>query len=510
MVRPVKSTDAILVVDDDAGMRETIVEILEMHGFSGVGVGTGAEAVAAQVSIKPAVAVVDHGLPDMTGLELCGMLKAEDADLQVVVLTGRATLEDAIAAVGQADEFLTKPAPPTQLVRVIEGALTRRSLRRENLELIVRLQQANASLHESISDRTADLSGLERMATAVARAQTVDDVSAAVVRAAVDATSAAGAAIHVVDPATGQLVRRAAWPEAWSADVDVGSNSVLSVDLIVAGERLGVLTLDHPRRSNASFVQTVAVEAAVALQNAGRFARERETVERLSEISELKSAFLASVSHELRTPLTAVVGFAQTLGTHGDRLSPDERRNMLERIVVQGERLRRLITNLLDSTALETGTLRVAPTPVDGAAVVRRVVDALGDHHPPVVLDIPDSLPPLWADEGRLEQVLGNLIDNAVKHSPAEEPITVSAVSTKGRITLSISDRGPGIEPAFLSRLFDPFTQADSEPNRRNHGVGLGLFIARGLVTAMGGSLTAASTLGEGASFGVELPAAPG
>jgi len=504
------AAEIILVVDDDAGMRETLVEILALHELTAVGAGSGAEALSAQAAVKPAVAVVDHGLPDMTGLELCGLLKGEDPDLQVVVLTGRATLEAAIAAVGQADEFLTKPAPPGQLVRVIQGALTRRSLRRENLELIGRLQQANASLEASIFDRTADLAGLEAMATAVAHTQGFDDVAEAVVTAAADATSATGAAVYAVEPSTGQLVRRATWPVGWTPELARGSGGSLSVDLVIAGERLGVLTLDHPLRSNAPFIQGLAVEAALALQNAGRFARERETIERLSEVSRLKSAFLASVSHELRTPLTAVVGFAQTLGAHGDRLNPDERRAMLDRIVVQGERLRRLITNLLDSTALETGSLRVAAAPVDGPAVIRRVVDALGDHHPPVVLDLPDGLPPLWADEGRLEQVLGNLIDNAVKHSPPDQPITVSAISGDGMVSLSVCDRGPGIEPAFLKRLFDPFTQADTESNRRNHGVGLGLFIANGLVTAMRGNLTADSTLGEGASFCVELPAAPG
>src|SRR5258708_7488524 len=97
--------DAVLVVDDDPGMRDTLVEILALHGLSGVGVGPGAEALATQATLMPAVAVLDQGLPDMTGLELCSLLKGKDADLQVVLLTGRATLEDAIAAVGQADEF---------------------------------------------------------------------------------------------------------------------------------------------------------------------------------------------------------------------------------------------------------------------------------------------------------------------------------------------------------------------------------------------------------------------
>jgi signal transduction histidine kinase/FixJ family two-component response regulator len=518
------ATDAelILVVDDEPGMRETVVDILDAHGLKAIGVGSARDAIARRASHSPSVAIVDHGLPDMTGLELCTELKAADEDLQVILLTGRATLEAAIAAVGQADEFLTKPVHPDELLRVIRGAMLRHHLRKQNAELIARLQEANSRLEASITDRTRDLEGLSAMAEGTARARGLDEVLDAVVSTITGATGALTTAVYLLDDDSGSLVIRAVWPaEAvmrpvlattpWGVDPTVTRDAEggLWMPLTVGGSTLGALVLEQPERVNSSFLQTLAVEAAVALQNAELLARERQTVERLSEISRLKSAFLASVSHELRTPLTAVVGFAQTLGNYGETLSAPDRKHMLERIVVQGERLRRLINNLLDSTALETGTLRISPGVVDAREVARRVIEGLGERGPQVTVDLPADLPALWADEGRLEQILGNLLDNAVKHSPADAPITLSASVTPVTARLLVEDGGPGIDPEFLPRLFDPFTQADTSDSRRQQGVGLGLFIARGLVAAMGGTIEVETPPAGGTRFVVELPRAP-
>jgi signal transduction histidine kinase len=507
-----RGQDLVLVVDDDAGTRDTLSDILDLHGITAVTAASGSEALTRLDGLTPAVAIVDHGLPDMTGLELCAALKSSDDDLGVVVLTGRATLESAIAAVGQADEFLTKPVHPDELVRVVRNALLRRRLRQENADLIARLEA-------SIEERTTDLAGLIRLGEAIADVEDVDEVLAAVVRTTAEATGAAAAAVYLADEVSSVFDLRASWPPGGAAAPLATRLAVLPdppqggpaaevwLPLVAGGQRLGTLLLRRPDRVSSSFLRTLAVEAAVAIQNAQRFARERETVERLSEISRLKSAFLASVSHELRTPLTAVVGFAQTLGNYGDHLPPVDRKHMVDRIVAQGERLRRLIDNLLDSTALETGTLRVLPTPVDATAVINRVVDSLGDRASGVTVQIAADVPRLWADEGRLEQLLGNLLDNAVKYS-APAPVAVQAAARGDMVELEVADEGPGIDHEFLPRLFEAFTQADTSDSRREQGVGLGLFIARGVVVAMGGDITVESEPGKGATFRVALPRA--
>ena len=182
---------------------------------------------------------------------------------------------------------------------------------------------------------------------------------------------------------------------------------------------------------------------------------------------------------------------------------------MLSRMVSQGERLGRLINNLLDSTGLETGTLRLSIGPVDSASVVERVVDSLPEERPPVEVQVPADLPRVLADEGRLEQVLGNLLENAVKYSPAA-PVTIGAEADDSTVTFWVDDSGPGIDPSFLERAFEPFSQAETGDGRFDKGVGLGLYIVHGLVEAMGGTISVASAIGEGTTFRIALSRAPG
>jgi signal transduction histidine kinase/FixJ family two-component response regulator len=511
--------EMVLIVDDDAGMRETLVDILGVHGIQATAVGSAAAATASNAARSAAVALVDQRLPDTTGVELSASLKARDTDLQVIMLTGYPTVESAIAAVGQADEFLTKPVAPDELVRVVKAALARRRLRRENAELVVRLNEANSRLEASVAERTRDLEGLATLAESIALTQGVEQVLEAVVRTTAEAAGADAAAVYLEDATTGVLDLRTAWPTSGRLPltiprdgpgngeraVGVGGTSTMRADLLVGGQRLGALLVVNATRANPSFLRTVAIEAAVSIQNAQRFDRERETVERLSELSRLKSTFLASVSHELRTPLTALVGFAQTLGAYGETLTAADREHMLARMVSQGERLGRLINNLLDSTGLETGTLRLSVGPVAAAAVIERVVDSLPEDGPPVNVDVPADVPPVLADEGRLEQVLGNLLENAVKYAPAD-PVTIAAEAADRTVSFRISDRGQGMEAAFVERAFEPFSQAETGDGRFDKGVGLGLYIVRGLVEAMGGTISVESTLGEGTTFTITLP----
>jgi len=147
----------VLVVDDHDSTRETLLDVLAVAGISGEAVGTAAEAIERQRTLRPAVALVDYRLPDATGLELAARLKEADADLPIIVLTGNATFETAVAAVGQVDEYLTKPVPADKLLRAVRAGLERRRLLRHNQELLARLQQANATLETRVRERTEEL-----------------------------------------------------------------------------------------------------------------------------------------------------------------------------------------------------------------------------------------------------------------------------------------------------------------------------------------------------------------
>jgi signal transduction histidine kinase len=156
---PAMLVDAVdvYVVDDDPGMRQTVIEILALAGISAQGFGSGAAVPAPHGQVRPDLAVVDQRLPDTTGIDLSGRLKSEDPDLAVVLLTGYASADNAIAAVGVVDDYLIKPVPPDDLLRSVRAALDRSRLRRENRRLVTRLQEMNASLEATVVQRTREL-----------------------------------------------------------------------------------------------------------------------------------------------------------------------------------------------------------------------------------------------------------------------------------------------------------------------------------------------------------------
>jgi two-component system sensor histidine kinase KdpD len=485
----------VLVVDDDAAMRETVVEILAAAGIPADGVGSAADAQARLQRDRPGVVLVDHRLPDATGLELGATLKATDPDATVVLVTGYASLENAIAAVGELDGFLTKPVPPPDLLRVVGAGLDRARLRRENRGLM-------SKLATSVSERTAELSGLLRLADAIAEATEVHEVAGACVRIARDVTGARGAGLYLADAGAPHLAAHAgdgALPQTLPDGTD-------AVTLTAGGRRIGALLLDGAEQSQPMFLTTFAGVSAVAIQNAQRLRTEREAVERLSELARMKSTLLAAVSHELRTPITTVIGFAELMGREFETSSREQQREMLDLIIEQGAHLRALIEDLVDASRVEFGMLRVAEDEVDVAAAVDRVARARADAPNPLAIDLPPGLPRVRADGSRLRQVVGNLVDNAIKHSPAGSPVHVVARAEGERVAITVADDGAGIDPAFLPSIFEPFSQQE-RGDTRGSGLGLGLYIVRGLVEAMGGTIEARSTPGAGTELIVRLRA---
>jgi signal transduction histidine kinase/FixJ family two-component response regulator len=504
-------TGGVLVVDDDEHMRETWVEILQTSGITAEGVSSAAEAEARQPHLAPGVALVDQRLPDGPGVELGSLLKSRDADLTVLLVTGYANLENAIAAVWEVDGYLTKPVPPAELVRVVRSGLETARLRRENRTLVGELQHANRMLEASVADRTSELSGLVTLAEALAGSTELDDVLDACLHAASHVTGARHAALYLPagdeDPTYRLAARLGArgFPDTLA---DPSTDGAASVDdilpLTAGGRRVGVLVLGDAARRQAMFLATLAASAAVAVQNAQRFGRERETVERLSELSRMKSTFLGAVSHELRTPLAALLGLAELLGRRLETTTTERRQEMVDQILDQGRRLGVLIDDLLDATRVEFGGLRVALVDVDMHRVVTRVEETFRAAGRAVDVDLVAEVPAAIGDEGRLEQVLTNLVGNAFKHSPDGAPVVVEAGADDEHVRVSVVDSGSGIDAEFLPRLFEPFTQA-ATLGFRDDGIGLGLYISRGLVDAMGGAIEVESRPGHGSRFTIRL-----
>ena len=233
---------------------------------------------------------------------------------------------------------------------------------------------------------------------------------------------------------------------------------------------------------------------------------ERARVE--SETERLRTALLASVSHDLRSPLAAVIGAASSLSAYGDAIPEADRRELVESIRAEGERLDRYIQNLLDMTRLGSGPLKLERDWVgldeivgSASARVRKAYPALA-----VTAELAPGLPPLWVHPALLEQALFNILENAAKFSPPGAPVAIVARRDGASAIVEISDRGPGIPVEERERVFDLFYSA-ARGDRGARGGGLGLTIVRGMIGAHGGRVDALAGPGEvGTTIRVTLP----
>ncbi len=281
-----------------------------------------------------------------------------------------------------------------------------------------------------------------------------------------------------------------------------------AVPLTAGGEDVGALVFGGATRRQPMFLSTLAASAAVAIQNAQRLERERETVAQLSELSRMKSTFLATVSHELRTPLAAVLGLAELQARPESGVTPERRTQMNAQILEQAQLLSAMIEDLLDATRVEFGGLRVRRERIDVARIAERVHDTFHARGHALQTRIGLDVPAALGDEARLGQVLTNLAGNAFKYTRPGTAVELEVGADGDAVHVAVIDHGNGIDPEFLARIFEPFTQANAS-GARQEGLGLGLYIVHGLVEAMGGTVEATSAIGAGSRFTVRLPRAP-
>jgi signal transduction histidine kinase/ActR/RegA family two-component response regulator len=274
------------------------------------------------------------------------------------------------------------------------------------------------------------------------------------------------------------------------------------------GRTLGLLTVGRfdERRTydehDVALAADLSVRAALALDNALLYRNAQEA-------NRIKEDFLATLSHELRTPLNALLGWTQML--KAPSLDEATRRRALESVERNAQAQAVLINDLLDVSRVMSGKLRLDPKPVDLQGIVLAAVDAV---RPAVLtreLDLGVSLAPIsgevLGDPDRLQQVVWNLLANAVKFTPPRGRVDVSVEQVGGAVQLVVSDSGAGIDPAFLPHIFERFRQADSSTTRSHGGLGLGLAIVRHLVDLHGGTVVGESEgPGRGSRFVVTLP----
>jgi signal transduction histidine kinase len=242
-----------------------------------------------------------------------------------------------------------------------------------------------------------------------------------------------------------------------------------------------------------------------------RSAQQRARLERS------RADLVSTVAHELRSPLTSVKGFTATLLAKWTRFTDDQKRVMLETVNADADRVTRLITELLDVSRIEAGRIEIHRQLVDIPHRAEKIVAgrvAAGDPPERFRVEVPTELPETWLDADKVDQILGNLVENAVRHGAGTVTIVVQPADTLGpravsragaqatAVAVSVRDEGDGISPEMVPRIFRQFWRA-----KRRGGAGLGLYIVKGLVEAHGGSITVQSAPGGGAEFRFTMPA---
>jgi signal transduction histidine kinase len=291
----------------------------------------------------------------------------------------------------------------------------------------------------------------------------------------------------------------------------LGLRSRVIAPLIAGTEPIGMITVVRKEAgafdpAEVELVTLLGRMVGSAVQNIRAFAAEHRTVEELRRLSALRADFVSMVSHELRSPMASLIGSAQTLQARWRQLEPAQRDSFLALIGHETRRLSALVDDVLDTSRIEAGTFSYSFDDVDLGGLVLDSVAAAEHSADDVQINahVRGTLPTIRGDRARLRQVLSNVLDNAVKYSPAGSEVAVDAYTLDGRVVVDVSDRGPGIRPEDQALIFEKFGRVNRGEGKP--GTGLGLFIARSIAEAHGATLEVAAGAHQGAKFRLSLP----
>ena len=490
----------VLVVDDTEGNRYATSRLLRSAGFDVRESTTGGDALQA-VREHPDLIVLDVNLPDMTGFEVVERMRRspEFASIPVLHLSASFTSNaDRARGLDQgADAFLTHPIDPTVFVATVRALIRASTADRRTREAVREWQATFDALPDAVM--LLDEECLVARANRAAMGLLGDDALALV----------------------GAPLRRALEARFGEAHVAMANAIESGTPIAKAVFRLGQqayeVTTDQVTLDGEP-VRTVCIMADVSERIAAE--QERESLLLAAERARLdaeaanqaKSEFLAVMSHELRTPLNAIGGYAQLLelGIRGP--VTDQQRVDLERIMRSQTYLLSLINDVLNFAKIESGHLQVELEDL----AVEELMNGTSDFVRPqlrergLAFDLsacPSSLR-VRADREKVQQILLNLLSNALKFTPSGGAIALSCNAKDGFVEIVVRDTGLGIAPEKLASIFEPFVQVDRRYKREQEGIGLGLAISRELARAMDGDLTVESREGEGSTFVLRLPKA--
>jgi PAS domain S-box-containing protein len=547
----------VLVVDDEPDARYLIATLLKGRGHEVIEAEDGVDALEKARREPVDIVVTDVLMPRMDGYQLCREWKADPQLSKVPFVFYSATYtepaDEQFAGNLGADAYFIKPQDPDVLVGLIEeqlrlhhgrttpprAAVTTEEtavLREYNERLVAKLEQkvqelatANAGLQQTLEVLSDEVDVkktlIEQLTSDIKKKKKVEaDLRSAneLIGAIIESSPLAIVAFSL-DYSTTLWNPAAEALFGFTADEMLGSDYRLVVQDGAVGDfearfrgavedDLGYVTERQAKRKDGGCID-VRVSAAPLHDSDGAV---RGLVGMFADVTEArriettKATFLSMVSHELRTPLTSIIGYADLMGQIDLREKPELFAQMLAKVRERGNTMRGLIDDLLDLSQIQSGPLHLDLSTVDLAALVgeaARQVELSPAHA--LVVEAPEGLPAVIADRERIMKVVRSLVSNAVKYSPDGGEVAVRVLADDGWVRVAVSDQGIGIDAADVEQAFERFTQADMSDTRTFGGVGVGLFLAKQVVTAHRGSLTVDSTPDRGSTFTFSLPVAP-
>jgi len=299
-------------------------------------------------------------------------------------------------------------------------------------------------------------------------------------------------------------------------DRERSPSSSIVAPMIVGDELVGTLAIERSPESpeftewELRAVALFASHAATAVMNARRYESERSNVERLADMLERRSEFVATLVHDLKAPLSSIIGFTKLLHARADTMGPDRREQSFSQLNKSADQMLRMVDDILRGASVEA-TVTVRPEDIDAVKFAEELADvtrSVARGRDEIERDVTVHGEPgitIQADRGALRSVLLNLLENAVKYSPPGAPIDVTVAQTDQEVMFSVRDRGKGIAEDARHVIFERFRQREDGESIAG-GVGLGLYIVRSLVLAQGGRIWVESELGKGSTFNVALP----
>jgi len=483
----------VLIIDDEASIRDGSKRILSRIGFRASTAENGTDALELLAEDRAALVLLDMKMPGMDGMEVLGRIREVDASILVIVITGFATLETAVAAMKLgAYDFIPKPFEPAQLRIVANRA-------RDRITLVQNAERLAAEKQRTLVDLDTEKSRVRTILESLPTGTLVTNNDGQVV---------------LMNPALRRLL---------SLDPDVEVGASIATYLADEGLRELILAISHGQYIDFEDIPSVELPLGEQyLQVRGRpVLGERneclgavvtvDDITAMKTLDRLKSEFVAKVSHELRSPLATIHEQLAIVLSAISEMAPSGDRQMLARAKEKTSGLISLIGDLLDLSRIEEGTLCAELEPVHLEKLLGSIVSFLrtradAKQQTLTLIHGDAPLPTIEADPLALESIFGNLVANAINYTPDGGDIRVEAEVAGSNLRVQVIDNGFGIEARHHERIFERFYRVKDDQTRFITGTGLGLPIVKQLVETLGGLVELESEPGRGTTFTVLTP----